>query len=182
MRLVLFPVVFLFVFLSCPSFFNLYSLLSFLIASGCLAAVCRLSRPLLYLSVFETLLRHWWKPGATSKIASVLALGLKGEITANEWSENHRRRRGRWSDGQMARSGPETTDYRTAQTVPLRRQPASGEEKCFHCLSSATDKWSSWAKLQFGNRKDVNHWDPKAPGSDSWFRDCLLLSSSFPGL
>lgn len=58
-----------------------------------------LSCPLLSFSVFEMLLCHWWKPTAASKIASVLASGLKGEITENEWSDIHRLRRGRWRDG-----------------------------------------------------------------------------------
>lgn len=85
---------------------------SFHIQSPLLSGVFCLSCPRLSFSVFEILLCHWWKPTAASKIASVLARGLKGEITANEWSDNHRLRRGRWRDGQMAQSSSETTCYR----------------------------------------------------------------------
>lgn len=60
--------------------------------------------PLLSFSVSEILLCHWWKATAASEIASVLASRLKGEITANEWSDNRRLRRGemeRWADGSV---------------------------------------------------------------------------------
>lgn len=76
----------------------------------------------LYLSFFEILLRHWWKPGATSKIASVLTLGLKegrlqqmsGRKTAG--LDEGDGEMGRWLGPVLGRQTPCTT-----QTIPLRR-------------------------------------------------------------
>lgn len=107
--------------------------------------------------VFEILLCRRWKPTVASKIASVLASGLKGQITANVCSDNHKLIEG---DGEMGRLRLATT-----KTIPSCCRPASGEEKCFHLLLNTTLKWSSrTTKLQFGNRKDVNHQDPKSTG------------------
>lgn len=59
------------------------------------------------------------KPPVMSKIVSVLASGLQGEISPNEWSDNHRLRRGRWRDGQMALSSSERTRYhRDHSSIP----------------------------------------------------------------
>lgn len=81
------------------------------------------------------LLHHWWKPTAVSKIATVLASVLKGEITANEWSDDHRLRRGTWRDGQIAQSSSETTCHRkdhssTPPTCTRGRNMLSFSFKC----------------------------------------------------
>lgn len=44
-------------------------------------------------------------------------------------------------DGEMGRwLSPVLRRHATAKTIPPRRRPAAGEEKCFHSLSNPADK------------------------------------------
>lgn len=115
---------------------------------------------------------------AASKIASVLASGLKGETSTNEWSDNHMLSSGRgrrWADGSV-----QFWDDMLPQRPFLRAADLlQGMKKCFHSLSNAADKWNSRTKLQFGNWKVVDHWESKALVWEFWLLNCLFF---FPSL